>query len=419
MIKFILGLILLVSSCSYFIPLIEDSHKKTYRFEFIKKKNYCSKTQFQIITESPLLSKTYQRLIESLPKTLSSFEQFTLLSLLQMYHSPHVASPSASFIFFSRRKKKWQYLTFNQDTVRSGLPFLHGLEFLLKKYRSRYRLQDLAALVDSYLGPPIGLSPQSALFIQKHKKELTKDLSFQHFYQRGDYLLRYQESLKFKTLSSWIQREIHKQKKSPVNPKTIEHLYISSQESSPQNFSLQCNFDINLYERSIFPVSQTLLPSVQFMLKIGDELFLGLLSQNPATKLIPKTPFFDRQNTQTNMALCAFVHRNRPEMILTSSDSRDPGQHLYYFLQYSPQKLQTPAELDKLLSFSRHIFLYNPPRLLYESNRGSKRQLGKLIDLDFPIYHSLRLGKILAVNDFSGQTHLFADDRFAMGMECQ
>ena len=139
------------------------------------------KTQFQIITESPLLSKTYQSLIKTVPKTLSSFEQFTLLSLLQMYYSPHVASPSASFIFFSHQNQKWQYSSFNQDTVPSGLPFLHGLEFLLKKRQSRYRLQDLAALVDRYLGPPIGLSPSSALFIQKKKKEPEQEPLFPTF----------------------------------------------------------------------------------------------------------------------------------------------------------------------------------------------------------------------------------------------
>ena len=112
---------------------------------------------------------------------------------------------------------------------------------------------------------------------------------------------------------------------------------------------------MGLYERSVFPISETLLPSIQFILKTGDELFVGLLSQNPAHQLIPNTPFFKRQKSKSNLALCALFYGNHPQMILTSGDGRDPAQHLYSFLQYNPQKLQTPMELDKT------PFFFPPP----------------------------------------------------------
>ena len=335
-----------------------------------------------------------------------------------MYYSPHVASPTSSFIFFSRQHRQWRYSTFDQHSIKSRLPFLDGLEFLLKAHRSRYRLSGLATLIDRHLDPPIGLSQTSALFIQKQRKQLVNDPYFKSFYQRGDDLLQAQESLQFKTLGRWIYRQTHRQQKSSINPQTIGRLYPYEQNLT-KDFSIQCNFDLNLYRKSIFPVSRTVFSSVQFMLKSGNELFVGLLSQSPNTKLIARTPFFDRQNNKTNIGLCALFKQNWPQMILTSSDDRDPGQHLYYLLEYRPHRLQSPAEFGKLLSSSRHLFLYNPPRILYESNRGSKEQLEKLLLLDFPIYHSHRLGKILAVNNFNGQTHLFADDRFLMGMKCR
>ncbi|MCO4795058.1 MAG: hypothetical protein KC493_15180, partial [Bacteriovoracaceae bacterium] len=42
----------------------------------------------------------------------------------------------------------------------------------------------------------------------------------------------------------------------------------------------------------------------------------------------------------------------------------------------------------------RHLFLQNPNRLLYESEKGSKDQLANFLKLDFPIYHKQNLGLV-------------------------
>ena len=415
----LLSLCLVLPSCRSLTSLIQLTGREEKTFELIRKKNYCDKTSHQRVIESPLLSKKFEGLIKKSPP-LGPFEQFALLAMLHLYYSPEVASPSADFIFLSFNSKNWQYFSFDPQSVKTSYPFLLGLNFLLKKHHSRYDLAKLAALMVRHLDPPPGLSAASAQFIQLKQGQLQNDENFQSFYRRSGDLLRAQESFRFKGFIPWIKKQLPSLKNSSLKLTQAQRLH-PYQPGVQKDISVQCNLDINAYRDELLPVAERALPSMQFMLKDKEQIFVGLLSQLPnPERMIPQTPFFNRiQEVKTSSVLCISYRPPHPPIFLTSGDDRDPAQHLYHLLENGPHKKRDPSSFDQLLSNARHLFLSNPHRLLYESERGSKERLEKLLALNFPIYHSLRLGKVLAINHFAGKTYLFADDRHPMDITCR
>ena len=413
----LLSLFFILHGCRSLFPL---ANKGNQDFKFIKKKNYCDKVfSSQRITESPVIGKKFENLVGKLPRLRPS-EQFVLLAMLQMYYSPEVASPSADFLFFSSRAQKWEYFSFDRQSTKTKYPLLYGLNFLLKKYRSRHDLGSLARLITRHLSFSPGLSEVSARFVRSRQKQFQGDKNFQFFYHRSGDLLRFQESLRFKNFAPWVKKQLRFFKRSPFDANSAKKLY-TYQPYVQKNISIQCNVDMNTYRSQPPPVAEKELPSIQFMLKEGEHIFVGLFSQRPnSEKMIPRTPFFDRvPEVKTSSVLCITHGPDRPPIVLTSGNDRDPAQHIHHLLERRPHAKQTPASFARLLSSARHLFLDNPHRLLYESERGAQEQLEKLFALNFPVYHSVQLGKVMAVNHFAEKTYLFGDDRHAMEVTCR
>ncbi|MCY4644863.1 MAG: hypothetical protein OXB88_09620 [Bacteriovoracales bacterium] len=409
--------LLLSLGCSSFVELID---KTSPNFELSRKKNYCSKTSFQLITDSPSLNDAYNKISSALSRP-KPFDRFALLALLHLYYSPHVASPTSNFVFFSAKKGKWRYMAFDRHSSKLKYPFLVGLDSLSKLYKSRYRLTTLAALIDRHHSSLPGLSEQSTLFIQKNKDKLNKSQHFKHFYKKGDYLLQSKESFKFQRLSAWMKKRIKTKKARPH--KKRPHALMPYKNERIKKFNTQCNFDMKPYQNHPFPSPKSPLPGVQFMIEYRNELFIGLLSQGPHLKLISKTPFFEGKEKSPLPHLCALFSKakpKRPEVILSSTDGLDPGQHLYNLLQHPIEQKKTPQEFDDLLSSPRHLFLYrHPSRLLFESDRASKGELENILSLGLPIFHSMGLSQVVAVKTFDKERLLFADDRHPMGLSCR
>ena len=105
-------------------------------------------------------------------------------------------------------------------------------------------------------------------------------------------------------------------------------------------------------------------------------------------------------------------------MILASSNSRDPGQHLYHLIEYGLQEMNEIQKLDGLLKFSRHLFLKNPIRLILESERSSANQLTELLKLNMPIYNSEKLGKIWGYLKVKKKQHFIIDNRRSGEISC-
>lgn len=122
--------------------------------------------------------------------------------------------------------------------------------------------------------------------------------------------------------------------------------------------------------------------------------------------------------------MCYFESKNQlHSLAFLASDSRDPGQHLYHLFKLNLEKVITTSDLDTLIKFSRHLFLTNPLRLIYESHRGSEKQLTELLKLNIPIYNANNLGNIIGLlidqKNEKKSHHFILDDRHEGHLSCQ
>lgn len=118
--------------------------------------------------------------------------------------------------------------------------------------------------------------------------------------------------------------------------------------------------------------------------------------------------------------LCELSDTERT-IALFSAKGRSPAQHLRHLIAYEVGLVRTPDELNELLKFSRHLFLNDPDRILYESKRGRKTQLDFFLAMKFPIYHAESLGDVFGSMSYkqSGyRTSLIVDDREQTRLTC-
>ncbi|MCO4756273.1 MAG: hypothetical protein KC478_17460, partial [Bacteriovoracaceae bacterium] len=89
----------------------------------------------------------------------------------------------------------------------------------------------------------------------------------------------------------------------------------------------------------------------------------------------------------------------------------DPGQHIYHMMGYGLKSSSSPKEISELVTFSRHLFLEDPTRLVFESNRSSKQQLEGLLKLNLPIYNARKLGNVWSYFADEDDNDFVIDDR--------
>ncbi|MDD4976334.1 MAG: hypothetical protein PHY93_18390 [Bacteriovorax sp.] len=121
------------------------------------------------------------------------------------------------------------------------------------------------------------------------------------------------------------------------------------------------------------------------------------------------------------MPVCQF-NNSLQDIILFSTSGRNPAQHLKHLVSYDISLVDSFQSLEELLKFSRHLFLSNPDRILYESKRGRKSQLDFFLSMNFPIYHVEALGDIIGAGIFKNARRedlsLIADDRSKARLWC-
>ena len=127
---------------------------------------------------------------------------------------------------------------------------------------------------------------------------------------------------------------------------------------------------------------------------------------------------FKGQANSRAPGICSFQTKNSKTWIV-SSDSRDPGQHIYHLLEYGLLDTQEPEKVDKLFRFSRHLFLKSPVRLVIESRRSTEEQMNELLKLNIPIYNSQKLGKMWGFQSGKSLSTFILDDRRIGSLTCK
>ncbi len=408
-------LTILFQSCSFFIDSYENFSNKNYEYKKSNDQAYCQQdAPFQIFSEVPNISKNFPKWAANNEK-FTQIEYFVLLSLIQMKSSPHVFSPTAAIDLVVNYNNQELIFNFSHQSISSPYPFLMGLKYLLTIFPHQRSLSELGKIVDKSINFKVPISNSFHNFLNENWDKIDNELKTRYFL-RGSEILKLSESIQYEELNTLI---------TDIENIPIKKILISSEKFrklhpitfGPNKNKGSCNEDISKYEQGIYPkLNQSL--SQHYGISFGNFHIHAVVNQIPSFQSLSSGPFFKNQELTNSSSIC-LVRSENLNLYLISSQSRDPSQHLYHLLQYNLIDISEIKLQESLQSFSRHLFLKNPPRLLYEANRGSDEQLKSLLKLDFPIYYEKKLGKITSSYQSKGSPPFFIiDDRHDMEIGC-
>jgi len=418
----ILSIFFLISltSCSY---LIDSYEKDVLKTNNIVPKDLTENTTCQIIQKNILIneSKGSQEDFESFIKNVSRdhilkfIDKVVLWSLMQINIRPDLNSPTAKLqVLLHLNGQEKYYNAYLEQGL--GFPYFYLLEHLLTTYKSRYSLIELTAIYDQNMKSNFKVTSGFANFLESKKSSLTKHSIFEKTYLRGDETLKKSERIPKVTLTGFVKHYLKNKKKN--NYELKEFLFSYKENSS---FVPKCNFDMNLYDNSIFLINKKKVQGNVFGLKERENAFMAISSQLISEiKPLLNSSLLEGSSNSRSAALCMFKDRFKPQsnLWLISSDSRDPGQHLYHLLKYGIEDVKQVSEIDQMLKFSRHLFLKNPVRLIIESRRSDQKQIEELLKLNIPVYNAKSLGKIWGYFKNDNQASFILDARQPGELSC-
>jgi hypothetical protein len=341
-------------------------------------------------------------------------DKAVLWSLYQFNLRPDTSSPSSKLQIFLKINGKDEYFHFFSK-AEDTFPTLYGLEALLKKYNSKYSLYTLAKIADAQFKNHYKVSKNFEDFLYNNREELRKNSTFKRYFFRGDETLRENENISAYALTNIIR--LYQQKKKNKDYQLSQKLF--SYDKSIR-FKSQCNYDMNMYSNSIYLIHKDFIKSHLFGIKDGTNFLLASTSQDlGALTQLNNSPFFKGRSQSRSAAFCKFNFEKDQNIWMTSTESRDPGQHLYHLIEYGIEKVKTIEDLDQIMRFSRHLFLENPHRLIIESKRSSQEQLDRILKIDIPIYNANQLGKVWGFYSTRGLHKFIIDDRGKGEVSCK
>jgi len=302
-----------------------------------------------------------------------------------------------------------------------SMPYLYGLDYVLNYFQSSYSLFQLAILLDQTLPKIMEVTEGFDQFLKDNSGQISAHKVFQKTFFRGDQLLTKKETYRvtrFKTLIKFFNRN----KKSTNYKKLVrKHLFPYKLDEGVDKPPALCNFDLGLYQNSIFIIDRNILKGHSFGLRDQhNNSFMAHSSQKFVDpRPLGQTTYIKGDARVRGASMCLFPEAKK-QMVFWGSETLDPGQLIYHLLQYKIYEAKNTSEVDQLLKFGRYLFLVDPIRLYYESDRGSVRHLQKLLQIKIPIFHVTDLGKIWGYSRFKGERgHFILDGRHQGILSCQ
>lgn len=410
-------LITLLSSCTYMIKSFEKDplEEKNVTPLSKTKQTYCEIIQKSIlISENKATILSFQKFMSKITKSrnLRYVEKVALWILTQVNARPDLHAPSAKIQFFIKAGSENVFInSYTEDS--KGFPVFHAIETLLKRYRSKISLRQLAGLYDRHFPNELIVSEELAQFLTKNQGKIKRNAILSNYYIRGDEPLKTGETLPKIKLTPLVKRYNRGSKKNYV---TNNFLF----DSKEKGLNSRCNFEMSLYKNSIFLINQKPIQSHTYGYKRNDQIFMATATQQ-LDGIVPleKTLLFAGKSNIRSSAMCHFFNQSlQKQMWFISASSRDPGQHIYHLLEYGLEDVKDIKSLDTMMKFSRHQFLKNPIRLIIESRRSSEKQINELLKLNIPIYNAKKLGKVWAFYQDAKNQSFVLDDRRSGHLEC-
>lgn len=424
-------LLLSLSSCAYFTKKFEalTDKPKEKPTTISAKKNYCAVTsKSQFISEDEYSLKFYKSLNPAIyeNKNVSFIEKSIMLALLEMSRRPDEASPYSRLQVYVKLNGKSYYYDFRPKKLEDDtkMPYLKGLDFLAQKFSPKRSLLSIATNLDSVIPQGIGVSEEFENFLKENRADLTKNDVLTERFFKGDEVLTKYETFNRVNYKSIVENYLN------GFSKNADYEYdkngLTANKSSKENFEANCNYDLSK-ETSLRDeiMSADQKKSHYIALSEGEDFFLAVSSTTlfRPFKTTPKMSYFMKARPSAlPLPICEFKGKTQ-EIVLFSSEGRNPVQHLQHLEAYEIDQVDSAFMLNELLGFSRHLFLSNPDRILYESKRGRKAQLDFFLEMNFPIYHVENLGNIFGharfKNEKKVESFLYSDDRSEARLWCK
>lgn len=419
-VKYIL-LFLVFSSCANFINRIDDdllTQKSIPYKKVIDLKTYCKEVDpISLMSENLRSQKVFKNFIAN--HQLTFVEKTVLWTFVQMILRPDLASPGAKFQLFFKKNGKRNYYHFYSKTDKKSnrYPLLYGLDYLLTKFGSKKSLIQMAKIFDQIYPNQFFVSEDFANFLEKNQQAIINDPILRQYYTRADDPLRKNERIPKQKLTPFVLKYL--KTKNEKNAYAVNDYLFNYKRNSLIN--TECNYDMSLYSSSIYLIQDKSIQSNLFGIReTNDAALLSTTQEFEKLSSHERSIFFNTQNTPTAPAMCQFTSKTDDidDIWLVSTDSRDPGQHLFHLIEYGLQNIDNIDQLDTMVKFSRHLFLKNPVRLILESERSSEEQLTELLKLNMPIYNSAKLGKVWSYLKDKKSHHFLIDDRRSGAVSC-
>ncbi|MBH49080.1 MAG: hypothetical protein CME71_13005 [Halobacteriovorax sp.] len=397
-----------LSGCTSYINLIDDAPEALPLKQSLVQKLSCDKMPI-VASQSSEDNKTLDDVFNSLNLTIE--EELILAILQQMAVRPATTSPWARLQVSILKNNKWT--SFDYYKAAPAKPLWQGLQDLTVRLKLK-PLNHYLRLAEKIFPSSMEIGSPFAQYLEKYKSPLSEDIAMGQFFKAGQILKSGESipSLKWTRLPKLLKDN------EPLSPLRSPVFNSTSFEST----KVQCNFDIDLYSKSVYLVRPD--PGVNYNI-------LARLKKNTGFVFISSVELQDPKPIQAGVTILRQLPALRPapiclverekdhQLLMSSLKGRDPGQHLYNLLQYSIDRATKIEEVGTYLSFPRHQFLYGPARMLYESSRGSATNLESFLKMDFPIYHSPALGEVWVWGKFQdGSSGLSVDERTQASLRC-
>lgn len=428
MIKYIFILFYFISlstieSCSYFTKKVESLSTTTVNNtdEIKNQKLNCQKKALQIslVNDSNLNShEDYFNKKSFLNK--SFIDKSLILALLELTRRPDAISPNSRWQVFIKYNKKEYYFDFRpkQMTEMNNFPLIYGLEYISNLFNSS-KLDQLISEIDYNSTSNVPVDIQLENFLATYKKEIDKNESLKNYFFKGDELITHFESFKKNSLSTLFQYY----KKNKLNNSNLyeSDKNLLKEKYNESNFQIACNFDFKK-ELDNSADSNTTKDdrSLSFGIKENDNFFIAIAS---STLIHPFSTYgssyvIKMLPSALPVPSCYMTSNLINGLFLSSLDGKSKSQHLKHLIDYDIYNSKNLNEVRDILKFSRHLFLSNPDRILYESKRGRKDQIDFFLTMNFPIYHVEQLGNIIGFASFKNENSLILDDRTKAEIWC-
>ncbi len=418
--NFLISLIFIpifLSGCANYLYQL-DEKKWDKDLIIVKNPPLCEefKNKFNFLGENKDSVAIINDLMKEKFSNLKLEEAAVLWALIQLKIRPDLFNPMSRFQIFEVKNNKPTYFDYSSSN-KEATPLLHGLEHFLKENGSSYSLNKLARMMIDYESIQIPIGEGFSEFIQSKKNDLKNNPVFYRNYFKAGLELRKGESLPTLSYSNML-KSIYTIKED--NQYIINTLLFSGNQN---NLDYACNFDLNLYRKGIYLISEQSHPE-SWTIGISDQRgnHIFMVAGNTLNNISPiQNSFFIRpelSSITTPKKFC-FLENKKNKITIVSTKGRDPAQHIYHIMNYDILHSENLKEAQEYINFPRHLFLQNPNRMLYESEKGSPEQLSNFLKLDFPLYHKQNLGQVYGHGDVIGKKSFLLDHRAPGVVSCK